>query len=326
LPLRPQIVYHGQFGTGLFQTIYRHNHYGVWAVMMSLEWHFAAAFSLLLATLYWPLAGLSAVMWLATAVLAIRSAWRAPLPRSAPWWTRPLVAYLYIIHPILRGWHRLTHLLRNRVLPDVSSPSKVHRPEVKPISLTIRDTYWESDQYLGRNELLQVLVAQAKQHEWSGDYDNAWASWDFKLVGDRWHDITCITATEELGWPHRFTRARCMVKSTRFATVLTAASLVWSLAAVASGQLWAMAAGVVACVSILITIRRSRRYCLKAITRLAIHAGRLANLQGVVLTAAEDGGDNAASSASQMAEIESKHGYRSEEREFDEVNAIAPLR
>ena len=76
LPLRPQIVYHGQFGGGLFQTIYRHNHYGVWAVIMSLEWHFAAAFLLLLSTLYWPLAGVSAVMWLATAVLAIRSAWQ----------------------------------------------------------------------------------------------------------------------------------------------------------------------------------------------------------------------------------------------------------
>ncbi len=309
LPLRPQIIYHGQFGMGLFQTIYRHNHYGVWAVTMSLEWHFAAAFLLLLATLYWPLSGLSAAMWLATTVLAIRSAIRAPLPRPAPWWARPLVAYLYALQPILRGWYRLTSLLRSRRLPDVSSPSKENRPEVKRISATIRDTYWDSEQNLGREQLLHVLVEEAKRLGWSGDYHNAWASWDVKLVGDRWHDIICRTATEELGWPHRFTRARCKVKPTRFGRVLITASLVWSLAAVASGQLWAMAAGALACSLILVRMIRSRRQCLKAITRLAIHAGRLANLQGVVLTATEEEAGDEAKSASQTAEIEAKHGY-----------------
>lgn len=308
LPLRPQIIYHGQFGMGLFQTIYRHNHYGVWAVIMSLEWHFAAAFLLLLATLYWPLAGLAAAMWLATAVLAIRSAYQAPLPKPAPWWTRPLVAYLYGLQPILRGWYRLTYLLRNRVLPDVSSPSKENRPEVKRISATVRDTYWDSDQYLGREQLLHVMVEEARRHGWSGDFDNAWAPWDIKLVGDRWHDIICVTATEELGWPHRFTRARCQVKPTRFGRVLIAATLVWSAAAVASGQFWAMGAGALIGGFILIRINRSRHYCLKAITRLAIHAGRLVNLQGVVLTAAEKKAGDVAESLSQTTEIDAKHG------------------
>lgn len=288
LPLRAPIIYHGQFGLGPFQTIYRHNHYGVWAVLMSLEWHLSAAFLLLLATLYWPLAGFSAAMWLATAVLAARSSMLAPLPRSAPWWTRPLVACLYALQPILRGWYRLTSLLRNRRLPDITSPSKENRPEVKRISSTTRDTYWDSNENLGREQLLHTLVEEAKRHGWAGDYDNAWADWDIKLVGDRWHDITCHTATEELGWPRRFTRARCRVRSTRFTRVLTTAAIVWSLGAVASGELWAMAAGALACGTILIRIIRSRRCCLKAVTRLAIHAGRLSKLPGVVLSAEEE--------------------------------------
>ena len=56
LPLMPETIYHGRFGGGLFQTIYRHNDYGAWAVMTSLEWHLLAVFLLLLSTLYWPLA------------------------------------------------------------------------------------------------------------------------------------------------------------------------------------------------------------------------------------------------------------------------------
>ncbi len=302
LPLRPQIIYHGQFGMGLFQTIYRHNHYGVWAVIMSLEWHFAALFFLLLATLFPPLAGLAVTMWLATGVLAVRSALQAPLPVSAPWWTRPLVAYLYILQPILRGWHRLTYLLRKRVLPSVPSPPRECRPEVKRISASVRDTYWESDTNLGREQLLRVMVEEARRHGWAGDYDNAWAPWDIKLVGDRWHDIICVTATEELGWPRRFTRARCQVKPTRFGRVVTVATLIWSLAAVVSGQLWAIALGGLACGLILVRLNRSRYYCLKAITRMAIHAGRLANLQGSGQSAAAEQHDEPAT-ARQAAKI-----------------------
>lgn len=284
LPLMPDRIYHGQFGFGLFQTIYRHNNYGAWSVMMSLEWHLLALFFVLLSTLYWPLSALSAAMWIASMVLAIRSATRAPLPRSAPWWTRPIVAYLYGMQPILRGWTRLTHLLRNRRLPDVASPPKIDRPEIKRISTTRRDVYWNSDQSLGREELLKTLVEEAKRHGWSGDFDNSWAQWDIKLVGDRWHDILCLTATEELGWPHRFTRLRCEVKPTRFSHVAVITVLVWNTAGVLSGQVWAMALGAFLSVLILARIVQSRRHCLEAFTRLAIHAGRLANLSPVVPT------------------------------------------
>ncbi len=306
LPLLADQIYHGRFGSGLFQTIYRHNHYGLWAVIFSLEWHLVAVFLLLLSTLYWPLAGLPLVMWAATAALAIRSAVKAPLARMAPWWTRPLVAYLYVMQPVWRGWHRLTYLLRNRVLPKVCSPSKVDRPEVKRVSATIRDTYWDSDQSQGREQLLDVMVKEAKRHGWAGDYDNAWADWDIKLVGDRWHDVTCYTATEELGWPRRFTRIGCRVHPTYFSRVTALVAVIWTGAGVVSGQVWAMAAGALLCGLILFRMDRSRRRCLKAITRLAIHSGRLAGLQGVLLSGeSTDAGEAAA--AERGGDIEPKH-------------------
>lgn len=92
LPLLPDQIYHGQFGGSLFQTIYRHNHYGRGWVVMCLEWHFAALFLLVLSILAWPMAVVSGVMWCASVGLAVQSAARAPLPRRAPAWCRPLVA------------------------------------------------------------------------------------------------------------------------------------------------------------------------------------------------------------------------------------------
>jgi glycosyltransferase involved in cell wall biosynthesis len=315
LPLMPDRVYHGRFGGGLFQTIYRHNHYGLWSVMMSLEWHLLAVFFLLLSALYWPLALVSVAMWLATTGLAVRSAMAAPLPKAAPWWTRPVVLYLYGLQPILRGWHRLTHLLRNRRLPEVPSPSREDRPEIKRVSATQRDVYWNSDQNLGREELLEKLVAEAQRLGWSGDYDNGWASWDIKLVGDRWHDIVCFTATEELGWPHRFTRLRSEVKPTHFSRAVVTTTLIWAVASIASGETWALGTAAILCSLILYNVILSRRQCLKAITRLVIHAGRLANLQGVVLDTTAVASDVGTESFS--ADIEASHGYGVEESQLE---------
>lgn len=279
LPLLPETIYHGRFGGGLFQTIYRHNHYGVWSVLISLEWHLAALFSLLVATLFPSFALVSVAMWAATAVLAVRFARRAPLPAGGPWWCRSVVAYLYALQPILRGWYRFTHSLGNKCLPRIAAEGAQEGASPKRISAAERDQYWESDRNLGREELLEQLVSEARQLGWSGDFENAWADWDVKLAGDPWHDITIRTATEELGWPHRFTRARCRVRPTMFAVVTTALSLLWTVAALLSVQPWALVVALAACVLVVLKTYSSRQQCLRAATELVAWAGEHVGLR-----------------------------------------------
>jgi O-antigen biosynthesis protein len=267
LPLMPELIYHGRFGSGLFQTVYRHNAYGIWSVVMSLEWHLLAVFLVLLATMAWPLVFLSVAMWLATFALAIRSGWRAPLPGTAPPWCRLVVIYLYFLQPILRGWYRMTHFLRTKRLPPIPIDARTIPLDVKRITATERDLYWQSDQALGRELLLESIVSEAKRSGWCGDFENAWAEWDLRLVGDPWHDILISTATEELGWPNRFTRARCRVSVTSFSRVMTVTSLVWSAFAVVSFEPWALGIGCAGCAFVLVNILRSRSRCLNAVTQ-----------------------------------------------------------
>lgn len=278
LPLMPEQIYHGRFGAALFQTIYRHNHYGIWSVIMSLEWHLAALFLLVLAIL-WPLLAVPAIaMWLATVALAVRSAWTAPLPRKAPWWCRPLTAYLYLMQPIWRGWPRLTHLMRNKRLPVISPDPDCPSPLVKRAAPSSCDLYWDSDQGRGREALLHELVKQARSVQWAGDYDNAWTEWDLKLVGDCWHDVTIRTATEELGWPRRFTRARCAVRLSGFTLIITAGVSLWMIASLAHGGLWAIGLGLGMAMALLMSVMVSQRRCLTAAARLAAKAGSRAEL------------------------------------------------
>jgi glycosyltransferase involved in cell wall biosynthesis len=285
LPLMPDTIYHGRFGSGLFQTIYRHNDYGMWAVMTSLEWHLLAAFLLTLTTLFWPISIVSVVMWLAPLLLAVRSAATAPLQKGAARWCRPLVAFLYFIQPIVRGFYRLTYLLSNKRLPQMHVGPGTGASSAKQNSASVVDLYWQSDQATGREGLLEELVNKAKGLGWYGDFGNAWADWDVKLVGDRWHDIVIRTATEELGWPKRFTRARCTVRNTRFSGVVATTSAVWVIAATTAGQPWAISVGLLACAWTLSCIGRSRRRCLSAVTGLVARAAERSGLASVLGTA-----------------------------------------
>jgi hypothetical protein len=165
----------------------------------------------------------------------------------------------------------------------------------KRISATEVDLYWQSEQATGRERLLEELVNKAKRLGWYGDFGNAWADWDVKLVGDRWHDIVIRTATEELGWPKRFTRARCTVINTRFSSVMATAGAVWAIAATITGEPWAIAIGLLACAWTLSSIGRSRRRCLSAVTGLMAAAGERCGLASVLGT--PDKADSAPTSA-----------------------------
>lgn len=267
LPLMPDRIYHGQFGGGLFQTIYRHNNYGLWCVMMSLEWHLGSLFMLVLSLFYWPLLLVGLLMWCGTLALAVDSAIKAPLPRKSPFWCRPLVGYLYLMQPIWRGWTRLTHLLRNKRIPDIANVSI--QGEAKRISANVHDFYWDEYSGMGREQLLERLVDNARRSNWAGDFDNAWASWDLKLIGDPWHNITIVAATEELGWPRRFTRLRCKLIPTWLQIMLVVVIGVWSAVALLSGYIITTAvAGSMVGAYLLFQIQCSRHRCLDAAGRL----------------------------------------------------------
>ncbi len=100
------VVYHGVFGTGMFQTIYRRPASIVAMMLMSVEWHLLAGFTLLLSLAFAPLIFVAAGMFLTPVALAIVAACQAPMPPHRHWLTRPLIAYLHFRQPIARGWAR----------------------------------------------------------------------------------------------------------------------------------------------------------------------------------------------------------------------------
>ena len=277
LPLVPERIYYGAFGFAPFQAVYRHNEYGTWACVTWLEWHAIALFFFALGFLFSPLFLISCAMWSGSLALAVYAARTAALPNGSPWWCRPLVGILHLVQPPVRAWYRVTYdlrLWRPRLLPsyyDVKQGAKVISPHV-------RDLYWRSDRGFGRETLLQQIVEEAKGLGWLGVFNNAWASWDVKLVGDLWHTLHVQTATEELGGKKRFTRARITAQPTLVNRAVSFASLIWTAAALLSLQPLALGLALLASAGALMQNIRSRRGCLAAATALVARAGERTEL------------------------------------------------
>jgi GT2 family glycosyltransferase len=283
LPLSSSLVYHGRFGSGLFQIVYRQNRYSFWAYFTLLEWHALAVLLLALGVAtFRPLTAVPLTMWIFTLLAVVRATWKAPLAPQSPWWCRPVVGVLHLLQPLIRAWHRAAYRLSHRRLPR--SDGCVPREHVKRISPFRVDLYFQSEDARGREHLLDALETEAKESGWHGDFHAEWQAHDVELVGDRSYDVRVCTATEELGYPRRFTRARCSLRPSLFTLGAGAVTLLWSVAGLATGTRSVVWAAVGAWILLVTALLRSRGRCRRAVATLIYNAAVAARLQPVRLT------------------------------------------
>jgi glycosyltransferase involved in cell wall biosynthesis len=220
------VIYHGVFGSGLFQTIYRRQPSLLAAMLMSLEWHLLSAFVLILGLAFTPLIVISALMFCVPVILAIVAAAQAPMPRHPHWLSRPLIAYLHFRQPIARGWARYSVRLKAKVLQREAK----RRGRLRPLPLepetkrTLR--YWS--QHLDRVVLLQKIKEEVAAAGWRMRLDSGWAGWDMEIYGSRYVKVRLTSMTEHHHGNNAgmLTRMRVELLPSTFCTVLTFASLV----------------------------------------------------------------------------------------------------
>jgi O-antigen biosynthesis protein len=265
LPFVPAKVYHGRFGAALFQTIYQPTEFRFYARSTSLEWHCLSALFLLFSTIAPACALVSLAMWTVTILSVATTVRGVPLISNAPFWCRYLVFWLHLTQPIVRGVHRNAWWLVNKRLRPVTPASGHRNVDARRISAVQREFDWETSNGKGRENLLEALVEEARSNEWCGDFCGGWVPWDIELIADPWHHVIVQTATEELGWPKRFTRARWTAAATRINHAVVTCSITWSVAAVAANLTWAMAIGATGCALLLSKLVQSRQRCLKAV-------------------------------------------------------------
>ena len=164
---------------------------------------------------------------------------------------------------------------------------------LKRQSTSVRDAFWISRRGRGREDLLHSLENEAKANGWRGSFHEEWRSWDVMLLGDRFHNVILYSATEALGGPKRFTRVRCLLQLTAFASVLCTALMCAIASEIVDGRLSRNSLAILGTLAVALLIRLfvSRRRCFAAVSVLLGAAGRDAGLNPI--DPAEHGGDGA---------------------------------
>lgn len=218
-------IYHGTFGTGLFQTVYQPA-LAHWATLPStLEWHLAAALIGMVGFVWAPFWGIAACMLVLSFGVAALQAIQAPLPtRYRGLKSLLLVATLCYRQPLVRSWARYQTRFFPPRAPDYNQEFG-HRV-VRPIPLTgsLIIEYWD-EQWRERTELLSRIVAYTTGHRWAALVDSGWDEWDIMVIPHPWTTVTLTTAQEDHGSGKRLIRLRYTLHTTRYtkALVLVAA-------------------------------------------------------------------------------------------------------
>jgi glycosyltransferase involved in cell wall biosynthesis len=220
------VVYHGVFGTGLFQTIYRRPASIMAMMLMSIEWHLLAGFTLVLSLAFWPLLIVAIVMFLTPIALAMVAAWQAPMPRHRHALSRPMIAYLHYRQPIARGWARYSVRLRAKVLKgEASGYHRDNLPFDPAEPGTLR--YWSH--LYDRLPLLHQIKTEVQRAGWRARVDSGWHNWDMEIYGSRYAKVRLTTATEHHDGKGMLTRVRVELRQSRFGQVLMVGTMVLAI-------------------------------------------------------------------------------------------------
>ncbi len=230
LGFRAPIIYHGIFGSGFFQSIYRPSH-SMLFLLTSLEYHILVTVPLMIIGFsfrsLWPLGVANLLLSLGVCVAA---AMHAEFPRGKERrWSRALVALLFHWQPIVRGWARYRERLSLRHAPPALSP------QLDALSLDVNAEdpaeieYWaEAGNPHSRVDFLNAVIRQLGQQGWLSRTDAGWNNYDVEIFTNRWTRMQLVTVLEQHKKGARLIRCRL-----RPAGSLLAACSVGALAAVA---------------------------------------------------------------------------------------------
>jgi GT2 family glycosyltransferase len=226
--LRPSMIYRGLFGSAGFQSLYAPEPALTLMLCTSLEYHVLVSLPLWMLTLIWapllPLAITSLMVSVAICAAAGAQANLSKVQRRP--WSRALVALLFFLQPIVRGWARYQGRLVFRPTPLAAQQT------LESVALRESSTRMSRVDYWGRAPINRLAFAadilrHLEQQGWPNKSDIGWCDYDVEIFGSRWSTVQLTTVEEEHpGNPHLI---RCRLRTR------------WSLAAkVAFGMLLAI--------------------------------------------------------------------------------------
>jgi GT2 family glycosyltransferase len=196
--VRPPVIYRGLFGSGGFQAIYASQPAVTLMLFTTLEYHLLVTLPLwVLSVTFHYLLPLAITSLLASIGVCVAAAWQAALPKSkVSWWSRPLVATLFFLQPIVRGWARYQGRLTLRrnaasTRPTLDSVALQHGHQ--PLNEV---SYW-AEERIDRLQWVGDILKRLDRQGWPTRSDIGWSDYDLEIHGSPWSTVQLTTVAEE---------------------------------------------------------------------------------------------------------------------------------
>jgi len=220
---RRPVIYHGMFGSAPFQSIYTRDTSLTLIVGTSLEFHALVTLPLLVVSAVVPFVWtLGVASLLFSLVLCITAARQANLPiNRRRFWSRPLVAMLFLLQPIVRGWARHRGNLLDRQRP-LSARETLESLSLEDREDTLRVLLYWAEKGLDRMAFLGRVLERLDRMGWQNKPDAGWSPFDVEIYGSRWARLQVLTAVEYHEGGRQMLRCRIRSEWSSFARVVFA--------------------------------------------------------------------------------------------------------
>jgi len=180
--LRPAIIYRGLFGSAGFQSLYASEPAITLMLCTTLEYHVLVTLPLwILSGIFPHVLPLAMTSLVASFAVCAIAASQAALPKSKvrPW-SRPLVALLFFLQPIVRGWARYQGRLLPRPAP-LAARQTLDSVALRESGQSLDQVNYWSVAPLDRLRYVTEILARLEQHGWPAKSEPGWTDYDVEI-------------------------------------------------------------------------------------------------------------------------------------------------
>ena len=218
--LRKPIIYHGVFASGFFQTLYTAEPAMALMMCTTLEYHVLISLPLLVLSapfrVMLPLGIASVVI---SILVCIAAAIQAELPKNKRRiWSRPLIAVLFFLQPIFRGWARYAGQLKMRPTPS-GAYETLESLGLKDQRDSLDEVEYWAEYWYDRMDFVRAILDRLDEQGWQSKIDSGWSDFDVEVFGSRWGYLTFTTVSERYSGNRQLFRCRLLTRWSLLAKV-----------------------------------------------------------------------------------------------------------
>jgi len=239
--LQPPVIYHGHFASAGFQKLYASGPSTTLMLCTTLEYYLCVVIPLgILSVILHHLIPLAAVSLLLPLSICALAAAQADLPsHRRAWWSRPLVALLFFLQPIARGWARYSNRL---ALPhgasNWSARESLDSLALRHGSVDLKEMRYWSRPRRERLDYVRSLLRRLDRLGWARNTDIGWSEFDVEICVSRWSRLQLTSVAEDHPGNQQLFRCRLVTRWSLAATLLFWAWLGLALLVIGLADTW----------------------------------------------------------------------------------------